>query len=929
MVRPRPSPEARPNETKVRQVIVTGDVTLDWILARSGEHAAHAYWASGRQTKVSRQAGGAALLGSVVKQMARECFPADVRVWCPDESCQSCCSSFSLWEEFPRTNKKDDKQKVWRVAEYLGADPTPSPSPSTGMCPEAPDSAELLILDDAGLGFYENEPAWPKALRSGKPDILLKMSAWQKENGDFRHLAGGQLFQYLIEEHADRLTAVLNINDLRLRDAAVKSDLSWEQTGQDLANEFEHNPMLESLARCSRVVVRLGAAGFFFRERNGQETNSCLFYDPAEIGDSWELRHPGGGIGYTVCTVAAVARYLLEVPRSREWTTVFQRAIGAVRELHLAGYEYVPASPTANLQFPIGAILAKLSMNEPADKGKKWPGVELCYAGLPQPRPGPSSGWTILGARFPDGVEFAGGATAAERIVILGEDEALRTGSFTNPQTDSKLLSVPIARYGGLKTIDRQEIENLRSIGRVVKEYCSQATQTPLSFAVFGPPGCGKSFAIGQMADAIIQGKTTKLTFNLSQFASPAELAEAFHQVRDAALRGEMPLVFWDEFDAKLNREPLGWLKYFLAPMQDGCFQAGPLVHPVGRAIFAFAGSVRSSMREFEEYTEQQEVKDAKGRDFVSRLKGFVNILGPNPPLDAKGDIVVGKDPHYVLRRAIILRGTLERERPLLLDRDGKLRIDSGVLRALLLASNYRHGVRSMASIIAMSTLNGKLKFERSCLPSAAQLNLHVDASEFLAIINGIHFADFESDRIQTMARETHQVFFEYLQKQRFSWAAETDEAHRKHACCIEFDKLTPSDQNENVKFVFAIPRRLLHARFVVAKLGANRMAPKLRRDKVESLARMEHERWMWSKLFAGFQYGPATDRKAGLHERLLTWDSTDEAERHLRYGDWAGAVGAGALPDKHKTKDRLLIRAIPRILKTVGLEIAPIRDPL
>jgi hypothetical protein len=35
------------------------------------------------------------------------------------------------------------------------------------------------------------------------------------------------------------------------------------------------------------------------------------------------------------------------------------------------------------------------------------------------------------------------------------------------------------------------------------------------------------------------------LTFNLSQFESPDELQNAFHQIRDLNLHGKMPLVFW------------------------------------------------------------------------------------------------------------------------------------------------------------------------------------------------------------------------------------------------------------------------------------------------------------------------------------------------------------------------------------------------
>lgn len=41
-----------------------------------------------------------------------------------------------------------------------------------------------------------------------------------------------------------------------------------------------------------------------------------------------------------------------------------------------------------------------------------------------------------------------------------------------------------------------------------------------------------------------------------------------------------------------------------------------------------------------------------------------------------------------------------------------------------------------MESIIDMSVLSGKLMFERSCLPAPHQLDLHVDAAEFLKLVS-------------------------------------------------------------------------------------------------------------------------------------------------------------------------------------------------
>jgi hypothetical protein len=56
-------------------------------------------------------------------------------------------------------------------------------------------------------------------------------------------------------------------------------------------------------------------------------------------------------------------------------------------------------------------------------------------------------------------------------------------------------------------------------------------------------------------------------------------------------------------------------------------------------------------------------------------------------------------------------------------------------LNALLHVKNYRHGARSMEAIIAMSALTGKASFERSSLPAPPQLALHVDADDFLGLL--------------------------------------------------------------------------------------------------------------------------------------------------------------------------------------------------
>ena len=60
---------------------------------------------------------------------------------------------------------------------------------------------------------------------------------------------------------------------------------------------------------------------------------------------------------------------------------------------------------------------------------------------------------------------------------------------------------MPVGEFGALLTADRREIEGFRSIQNLIGEYCSLARPPrPLSIAVFGPPGSGKSFAVTQIA---------------------------------------------------------------------------------------------------------------------------------------------------------------------------------------------------------------------------------------------------------------------------------------------------------------------------------------------------------------------------------------------------------------------------------------------
>ena len=71
----------------------------------------------------------------------------------------------------------------------------------------------------------------------------------------------------------------------------------------------------------------------------------------------------------------------------------------------------------------------------------------------------------------------------------------------------------------------------------------------------------------------------------------------------------------------------------FLSPMQDGSFTENETVHWIGKSIFVFAGGTKYTFREFsgQANSDADGFKAVKGSDFVSRLHGFLDILGINP----------------------------------------------------------------------------------------------------------------------------------------------------------------------------------------------------------------------------------------------------------------------------------------------------------
>ncbi len=476
----------------------------------------------------------------------------------------------------------------------------------------------------------------------------------------------------------------------------------------------------------------------------------------------------------------------------------------------------------------------------------------------------------------------------AERIVYQGTEELIS--------------HVPVCRFGTLVTADKEEIEKYNSIKSLFDDYIYQfdhlegdAVLQPLSVAVFGPPGCGKSFGVRQIAKSC--GRFQISSINLSQYNSPSELFEALREVLQYK-NNIVPLVFFDEFDSELNGVSRGWLKYFLAPMQDGEFISHGRLCTINGAVFVFAGATAFDFESFlpSGREEEEAFRAVKGTDFVSRLKGILNIKGPNP-----SDVT---DRSYVIRRAMLIHEQLLRKAPSICSAVGLVNMSRNLLSALLSVSEYRHGSRSIEMILAMSRLSGVNRFSPSCLPVDEQMNIHLDVRSFRKKLS---FEQMMGNIIDRYAEAAHEEYrrIHMEEAERGGGAKEEAEGPDCEAEMAEW-----KDLDEYYKEGYRSRLRYMGESLMDYDMnigirpvleGSEDSIPELYGPALETIARIEHERWVNDKEADGWKYGEVFDSEVKQNPDLTSYEELEEMTRDFI---------------------RRSVRNLPSRLKEIGYEL-------
>ncbi len=716
---------------------VTGDVVIDNNIYKGKRQQTSSRVKSG--TRIEDSVGGSRLLHTILKQSGRSVsYGLNTRL---RRSIQQ--QAYAEWQR----SSVDDDGIHWHVKTLLGYnDACYNRCDYSALKIEtAPDRANVVVLDDGYLGFRNetSKPAWPTALLEStdpSPWVVLKMA---------RPLGTGALWDTVTRLNTNRLILVISINDLRRENAMISKGLSWERTAGDLAYALRSNGPFQHLRRlCRHIIVTIGQEGTFcIHDSNERDaTQYRLFFDAlymeGERAQSQGKTVIGNQLTFTAGFVYGLTSDLDCLEHHDKRVSHFEKAvitgIRANQQLVDTGHLQKGSHPPA---FPAETIAQTLATQQ----------EDIPRSFVPNPDHQDFEhrieSWTLLENNYGFLHNRTPLAVLARRIVQHGETE---------------LFNVPSLKIKNYVTVDRTEIENLRNIRNLVFDYVREGdAEQPLSIAIFGPPGAGKSFAVKQLAKEGINGKSFDyLVFNLSQFSDPNDLIGAFHQVRDSALRGNTPFVFWDEFDAQEYR----WLQYLLAPMQDGQFQEGQMTHPIGKCIFFFAGATSYTLEQFgpkeptlvasptdaEITKHERELKEfndfvfKKGPDFKSRLHGYLNVLGPNPRLlynlESRCWEKDEEDYSFPVRRALFIRGLLR------LTGNKALHIDWGVLNALISIPDYLNGSRSMSKLLSYLKSDVPGGIIQSSLPSNPVLSLCVPLDDFKTLM--VVDSKSEQDRI-------------------------------------------------------------------------------------------------------------------------------------------------------------------------------------
>jgi hypothetical protein len=648
----------------------------------------------------------------------------------------------TIFGQFPRKSGGKKSDAVWRVKQNCRADKVTDYTEYVKQCVEACPAPDVVVI-------YEQDPHFRKALAG------LARESRNRKSGAGGRLSAPALIVALADD-VDKTSieaarelfgpgsttiALVHADGLRHSGLNIVDRGSIEQTVHELSDCLSLNPLKGLMDHCSHLIVLFEETSAMCisnaKPRKGS-IHFCPNFDRVAQMDRDIYGHVPGRMAIALTSVTRAIC---------QWRTTSNREpLDLDRSLRLAVLAYnVMFDKGLGNEDPFRTVETALSLEEPkklqGHLNPSDPRRDFLVSSVTFPANSTLlNRWSRLTESDPD---------IAVAIVLKGIEAACRnynadTGAASGVWWPASQITCPFMQIGRFQTFDRDEIERFADLWKLMRKYHDDASwSTPLSIAVFGPPGAGKSFAVKQLMRSVNPGikESSILTFNLAQFNSLEFLTEAFHQVQDQSLSSDdVPLVIFDEFDSNFQGSALGWLKYFLAPMEDGVFRGRTGDYKVGRAVFLFAGGTADSFETFTQGPAKPTLKSTAGRvndqemekkavklpDFASRLMTHLDVLGINrPPNESKTEssLIIRRR----MRRATLLRSLLAEFADPIIAPDGKANVVEEVVRAFLDDDvTYRNQARSMKALVRGARWISRW-FLVASLPSRRVIELHTE----------------------------------------------------------------------------------------------------------------------------------------------------------------------------------------------------------
>jgi len=166
-----------------------------------------------------------------------------------------------------------------------------------------------------------------------------------------------------------------------------------------------------------------------------------------------------------------------------------------------------------------------------------------------------------------------------------------------------------------------------------------------------------------------------------------------------------------------------------------------------------------------------------------------------------------------------------------------------------------------------------------------------------LEVFRAEEVEDFsEIGLVEALAREIHRRYT--VERQNAGESAETNPT------LLPFEQLSPDIQRSNYDNAAHIPTKLKAVGYGIRRVpwGRTPEAMQLTPSEIETMARMEHERWVWERLMSGWIYaaGPK-DIGNKTSPYIIPYDK---------------------LPNEIQEYDRQTVRIVPDLLADVGYEL-------